>query len=314
MIGIIVLNYLNWKDTIECVKSIQNNGCFESYHIYIVDNNSPNTDHFDLHYLKENREITIIWSKENRGYSAGNNIGIKRAIHDNCDAILISNSDIRFEQNSIDLMYNYLEENKNVGIVGPKVLLKDGSIQKNNIYIKTTIKEKYLVRTKLNILFRKLKNKYFGTLKNYEKECSVYAVSGCCFMISKECISEIKFLDENTFLYDEELIIGIQMEKLFFKTIYYPKAIVTHLHGQSTKQVKPFAFTCMISSEIYYCLKYLNANRIVIIPLYIYRSICYLLRCSFKSDFRAYLKEYFIKSLAAFRYIGIDGKKWRNIK
>lgn len=310
MIGIVILNYRNWDDTIECIRSIEKIKCKELYHIYIVDNKSPNTEEYDLKYLKGNKYVTIIWNDENKGYSAGNNIGIKIAKEQNCDAILITNNDIRFEENSIDLMYQYLIQNKNVGIVGPKVILKDGRTQRNNIYKKTTLKEKYLIRTKLNLMFKRLSKQYFGTKQSYEQECSVYSVSGCCFLISKDCINMIKYLDENTFLYEEELILGIQLENVLLKTIYYPIAVVKHLHGKSTNLVKPFAFTCMISSEIYYCINYLNARKCSIIPLYIYRSLCFLGRCVFFSEFRSYIGKYLKITTAAFRGRRVDGRMW----
>ena len=311
MIGIVILNYMNWDDTIECVQSIQKFEYSELYHIYIVDNNSPNTIDYDLKFLINNSKVTLIWNKENKGYSAGNNIGIKMAKEHNCDAILISNSDVRFEENSIELMYQYLNKHTNVGIVGPKIILKDGSAQRNNLLKKTTLKEKYLIRTKLNTIFRKLSIQYFGTERSYDYECTVYAVSGCCFMISKNCINKIEYLDENTFLYDEELILGLMMERYTIKTVYYPAAIVRHLHGQSTKYTKPFAFACMISSEIYYCINYLNAKKLAIMPLYIYRSLCYLGRCVIYSEFRTYFGKYIKITQDAFCGRGVNGDLWK---
>ena len=67
-------------------------------------------------------------------------------------------------------------------------------------------------------------------------------------------------LDETPFLYEEELILGISMEKKGWKTVYDPNSVIHHLHGNSTEKVKAFAYTCNICSEIYFCRQYLNGR------------------------------------------------------
>jgi len=295
MIGIIILNYINWKDTINCITSIFNSETNEPYHVYVIDNASPKEIEKAISDKLTDQRITLVQNGKNLGYAAGNNVGIKKALEDGCSAILITNNDVRFLKGSIEKLYYYLQKHDNVGIVGPKILDNNGNIQKSNICMHTGLKEKYLVRTRLNAIFRKLHTEYFGLNKDYNKEFIVYAVLGCCFMMSRECALEVTPLDENTFLYEEELILGIHMEEKGYKTVYFPESIIMHLHNQSTNNVRAFSFTCNINSEIYYCKKYLNASILIISPLYIYRVILYLIRCLKYSDFRKNLK-YFINT------------------
>ena len=77
-------------------------------------------------------------------------------------------------------------------------------------------------------------------------------------MFSRKCALDVTPLDEKPFLYEEELILGISMEKAGWKTVYDPKSVVHHLHGNSTEKVKAFAYTCNICSEIYFCREYLK--------------------------------------------------------
>ena len=286
MIGIVILNYQNWEDTFCCVQSIWDNPPNESFQIILVDNASPNMPEYDLDAMIQEYEILYIKNKENKGYNAGNNIGIAKALEIKCDAILISNNDVCFEQGSIQELYDCAKSDAKIGIVGPKILDKNGVIQKSNLCRKTGMKEKYLVRTRLNAIFRHLYKTYFGFDRNYDTMYEVYAVLGCCFLMTRACAEAVTPLDEHPFLYEEELILGITMEHAGFRTLYDPNAVIEHLHGGSTQHVKAFSFAHSVRSEIYYCRKYLHATKAQILPLYWYRVGLYLIRCMRYEDFR----------------------------
>ena len=167
---------------------------------------------------------------------------------------------------------------------------KNGEIQKSNLCRRTGMKEKYLVRTRLNAIFRKEYATYFGFDRDYNTTFEVYAVLGCCFLMTRECAQKVTPLDEHPFLYEEELILGIQMEQAGYHTVYDADAVIEHLHGGSTKNVKAFSFAHNIKSEIYYCKAYLKASNAAIYPLYWYRVGLYLIRCLKYQDFREHWK------------------------
>jgi GT2 family glycosyltransferase len=294
MIGIVILNYNNWNDTVNCIESINRIKVQANYKIYLVDNASRIKITEEDKYILKNSNVCFLQAKTNKGYAAGNNIGILKALEEECDAILIANNDIIFHENSIDELYWFLINNLEYGIVGPKILRLDGSIQMTNMCVKTGLKEKYLVRTKLEIFNKKMKSAYYGLDRDMERSFDVHAVSGCCFMVSSKCAKSIFPMDENTFLFEEELIIGVLMESHGFKTRYFSNAIVTHAHGQSTKQNSGFAYICLVESEIYYCKRYLHTPLIKILPLYLLRTIHWiydaLLYKSFRKNFIKYFK------------------------
>lgn len=286
MIGIVILNYENWQDTNRCIKSINRNPPRENFQIILVDNASKSVPKYNLEEFINTYHVIFIRNKKNFGYNAGNNVGIKKAQELGCSFILISNNDVLFKKNTIQVLCDFLKSNPEVGIVGPKIFDREGCVQKSNLCRKTGMKEKYLVRTRANIIFKKEYETYFGFDRNYDEIFQVYAVLGCCFMMSKSCADAVTPLDEYPFLYEEELILGIKMEQKNFVTIYNPNAVIEHLHGASTKSVKAFSFAHNVRSEIYYCRKYLNAGKISIYPLYWYRVCLYLGRCVKYSDFR----------------------------
>lgn len=296
MIGIVVLTYMNWEDTLRCVKSIhasESNPGGPDYKIYVVDNASPvQPSQHILSSICDSGNVVCITSEKNVGYAAGNNLGIHRAIEDKCDEILITNNDIIFKKNCIRNLYQYLKENPDVGIVGPKILNAKGEIQKSCLCQKTSLKEKYLVRTRLNVFFRKRHRCYFGLDRDYDNPFLTYAVHGSCFMISKQCVRDVFPFDEGTFLYEEEYIVGIRMENAGYKTYYVPKGVVCHLEGKSTSGVKPFSYCCETVSELYYCRKYLHAQNYQIYPLFLYRKLKYDMKCIKDRKYRNYRKEF----------------------
>lgn len=287
MTALVILNYINWNATAACVKSAIKSD--SNIHIYLVDNNSPvkmpGVTRRLLSDCEKKGILTFIKNKKNLGYAAGNNVGIRAALKDNCDYLMIVNSDIIFTKNTVKSLRDYLEKNKTVGIAGPMILDTDGKITKNCITRKTGLREKYLVRTRLNRIFKKEYLTYFAFDKDYRKSFKAYSVHGSCFMVSRECLEKVFPFDENTFLYEEELILGIRMEEAGFETVYYPKAKVYHYGAGSTRCVKKFSYLCEIKSEIYFCKKYLGAKSWQIFPLVLYRIIKYILKVLTKFSF-----------------------------
>lgn len=286
MIGIVILNFENWLDTKRCIESIRENPPQEAYRIILVDNASVGQPPYDLADFVEEHSVLLIRNKQNLGYNAGNNVGIVRAQEIHCEFILISNNDVQFTPGSIQRLCDDLKKDPGTGIAGPKIVGPKGQVQSCNLCRKTGMKEKYLVRTRASVIFRKSRRTYFGLDRDEKSSFFVYAVLGCCFMMSAACAKKITPLDEYPFLYEEELMLGIRMEQAGFRTVYDPKAVVMHIHGASTNRQRAFSFAHNVRSEIYYCRAYLEAEKWQICPLYAYRVLLYLIRCMKYRDFR----------------------------
>lgn len=121
MIGIVILNYENWQDTYRCIKSINSNPPRENFQIILVDNASKSVPKYNLEEFINTYHVIFIRNKKNFGYNAGNNVGIKKAQELGCSFILISNNDVLFKKNTIQVLCDFLKSNPEVGIVGPKI-------------------------------------------------------------------------------------------------------------------------------------------------------------------------------------------------
>lgn len=107
---IILVNYNGYKDTIECIKSLKNLK-YNNYKIIIVDNASSDNSINELNqYVSKN--IILLKSDKNIGFSGGNNIGIRYAIDNGAEYIMLLNNDTEVEPNFLEYMINAAESDK----------------------------------------------------------------------------------------------------------------------------------------------------------------------------------------------------------
>lgn len=296
-LGIVILNYSNWSVTSNCMNSIFRYLRDIDFHIYLIDNASPNPYPYGFFSKWDKGKYTFIHADENKGYAAGNNIGVKCALEDQCKYILICNSDIVFIDDSIKKMMDYCSKDYTIGIIAPCLLDEEHRKTKPSMCIKTTLKVKYLVKTPLSKINTNTKKQYYGSnISNYSPS-EVYSAHGSCFLITEDCAKIILPFDEHTFLYEEESILGYQMEQSGFKTIYYPDCKVVHMHGKSTCTIKAIPYICICESELYYLRKYMKYLRLEITPLYIYRFLGYLLRMIRYKEYRKHFGSFLKRTL-----------------
>lgn len=274
-VGVVILNYITWQETERCIRSIKETEPGDGVHIYVVDNASPEVE--PLREVCVREQVELICNPENRGYAAGNNVGIARALEDGCDYILISNNDILFHPGSIAGMREFLETHPEYGIVAPKIFEQNGSIQRGHFKKLPSYGDIWWTQTVLRYVVKKTMDVLYGDAEFYETQQDIFAACGCCFLMRRDCAKQVTPLDEMTFLYEEENILGIRVEKAGMKTAYFPNCQVTHNHDQTTRLVKPFALICWACSEIYYCKKYLELGWWKIHILYWYRILIFLL-------------------------------------
>lgn len=231
MLGIIILNYKNYKKTIDCINSIMASTTID-YMIYLIDNNSSNESAIELKKMyTDSITIKIIISDVNHGYARGNNLGIQEAINDGCDSVLISNNDIIYGKSSIDSLYTKLKEEPNYIIIGPKVRNVNGSIQISFKQEKVSFYRYIFTESYLN----KFSKAYKKVLHNsdYTNFHQVYWISGCCFIADLKKLNSINNFDPYTFLYFEEYILSEKATKQNYKIGYFPQVEVIHYHGEA---------------------------------------------------------------------------------
>lgn len=236
MVGIIILNYNSAKDTKKCVASIEKYTSI-AYKIYVVDGASTDDSYRILkEHFAGNKRVKLIKSEVNGGYSYGNNVGIKQAIKDNANTILIINPDVVLLNNAIDLMYGSLQQNSDVAVVGPRIF---GPNNEDMQFAAKLLTFWSFFWNRKPFIFL---NKKFARKKRFYKldiNSSLKfqgMVSGCCFMIKTSDFAKMIFFDENIFLYYEEDIISYKLFAINKCTMVNSVAHVFHNHSSSVKK------------------------------------------------------------------------------
>lgn len=254
--GIVILNYNDSENTSLILEDIKKYKVLDK--IIIVDNKSTDDS---LEKLKkfENEKIKIVESKENRGYAAGNNVGIKYLIENyDIENIIISNPDIIVREKDIKELIKDLENN-DISVIAPRV--REPNSISRGWKLPTFISE--LIS---NIPFIR---KYEQSILNYKEEdystklTKVDVVKGCFFIIKKEALEKINYFDENTFLYYEEIIMGKKLKELNLNTYVDNQVEVIHALSQSVdKSIKRIQKFKILKESQYYYEKYINKMNI----------------------------------------------------
>lgn len=276
MVGIVVLNYNTWNESIKCVESIVTVTTVP-YRIYIVDNCSlvkPSKDQLNQLY-KYN--VKMIYNKVNLGYAVGNNVGLKYAYDDGCTSFIISNSDVILTEDCIGQMIKYAEVTPRVGVVAPIIYNRDGNLQPIYMLSKLTAWGKIknmLLSTPLKSLLRNFEESFI-MYKIPNGPLKVFGVSGCFFLITRDCYNRVFPFDENTFLYEEEYILGCKLQQENIEAHILPTAKIMHEEAISTGGISDFSYKCLIDSEQYYLKEYIHENFVMRLVVLLLRKLIY---------------------------------------
>jgi len=255
--GFVVLNYMNYCDTIECVSSILAIKRAD-YEIIIVDNNSQNESINKLQqYFSGNEKVNIVSAPANLGYSGGNNVGIKWLRDKYIDKIIIATNDTVLNSEDILDKFDALDL-RSVGIVGPSIISLDGTLQNPTLVAPTFLYFANLFYYKPMMQFRNSLYKIFPDIEkrrihsvenvklNLVKESAatalsqpkcVYMLHGSFFYLTKSFIDKIGKLDDNIFMYGEEDLLSWQCEQNGLARLFIPNISVLHKERKSTESV-----------------------------------------------------------------------------
>jgi len=270
MTGIIILNYNSFECTLRCVQSILKNEKNDNYKIYIVDNAS-NDDSFCNLQKTYNcfDKVTLLESKKNGGYSYGNNIGIKQAIQDKMDYVVIANPDIYLENEAISILTDALDQNPEVGIAGPALDQPNGVGQFARTYY--TFQKSIISKAPFRF-FHFWPQKYMRDIEWEGKGDFIFegTVAGCFFIVRTKDFQTIGLFDEDFFLYNEEDVLAYKMKQINKKCMIVPKAMVFHNHSVTTKKRgMPFIYYYYRISEYLLLCKYVRITILQKIVIYL---------------------------------------------
>lgn len=251
-LSIIIVSWNVREDLVRCLRSIEENRPFAEFKIIVIDNASSDGT---VDSIKQDfPEVTVIANKENRGFAAANNQGIKKA---RGQYLFFLNPDTIVHPLSLDVLMNFMDGNSDAGACGPKLLNDDGTTQPSVRRFPTFrgVLYRHTVFRFLGI-FRSEYKKWLMKDFNYDREMDVDEVTGAALMVRRSVIDRIGGMDESFFMYYEEVDLCYRIKQSGWRTVFVPDAVVTHLGGRSASQISVMSRILMLTSLLIFFRKY----------------------------------------------------------
>lgn len=217
-VGIVISNYNGWQDTVQCLESLQKQ-TYRNFEIILLDDASTNDSVQQLQkHLTEN---TVFLPQEaNSGFAAVNNVGMRRALADGCDWVLLLNNDTVVAP---DFLETLLRETPAGAVSCPKMLFLDPP------------HEIWFAGGELDRATGKVKH-----LGGHEKDGPAFAekkqvsfITFCCVLLPRQVVEEVGFLDETLFMYCEDVDYCIRLADAGVPLWLLPDARIWHKAGGS---------------------------------------------------------------------------------
>lgn len=261
-IAFVILNYNTFNETKNLISSIETNIDTASYMIVVVDNCSTEVGsrEIDKEY-GDNEKIKIIYMENNVGFARGNNEGISWVRnHCNVEYICCLNSDTIVQTKNLFEVVNNEYMRSNAAVIGPRILLKDNTIQETAYKLRSVrfykreldadkkILNQYLgealentsfaLKIKLLILkpvvMRCCKTKTNIRLQFRQNDRVLH---GCCLFFTPAFFKTMQGFDPRTFLYREEELLYLSIMRNNLHSLYTPKLQIMHLEDAATNTV-----------------------------------------------------------------------------
>lgn len=271
-LGLVVLNYNDAGSTVTFLNYIK---AYKKIDKIVVVDNCSTDDSFSELKKKEDTNIDVIRTEANRGYAAGNNFGVRYLSEKySPEYIIISNPDVLFDEAAVGAILEFLEKTPDAGAVGCRMNCLS-SIElpiawKLPRFRDCLIQDSYIIK------------KIFGDPLKYKKEeineeiSKVDVLPGSMVAFKNDIFNQVGGFDEHTFLYYEENILAYKLKNAGFTNYLINTCYYDHMHSVSIDKniasVKK-RFELAFKSRLWYCKRYLYANFVQIMLLYIFYKI-----------------------------------------
>lgn len=224
-LSVVIINFKTPKQLCECIESIYAT-TKDIDDIIVVDNHSEDDS---VRVVREKfPEIRTIASHVNGGFAMAANWGIRIAQH---ETILILNPDIIVKEGAIRTLYDKLHSEENIGIVAPKLLNFDGTLQyscsKFHKLLTPVYRRTVLGRTRMG---KKELSRFEMTDWDHNDERDVDWAIGAALMLKRDIVEKVGLMDSRFFLYFEDVDLCRRVWEAGYRVVYVPSAVMLHEH------------------------------------------------------------------------------------
>jgi len=256
-VTIIILNWNGKEDTIECLESLKHI-TYLNHEILLVDNGS--TDGSVEYFRERYPGMEIIENGVNLGFAEGNNVGIRRAMDEGADYVLMLNNDTVVDPVFLEKLLKVAESEKTIGVVGPKVYYYDikNKIQSAGVKLCWNKGKGNMSR------WNKIDNGQFDEI------VEVDYVSGCGLLAKSGVFKKIGYLNSEYFAYWEETDWCVRAHKAGYKVLYVPKAKIWHKGLSTSKKIHGFTEYHIVRNRFWFMKKHATIKQYSSFLLYFF--------------------------------------------
>ena len=265
-VSVLIVSYNVKQYIIHCIDSVNKSDYTGLIEIIVVDNNS-----FDgsLDEIKSKmKSVICIINDINVGFGKAVNQAAKVATG---EYYFILNPDTIIEESTISTFVNYLEKDPAIGLVGPKIVNSDGSLQKGSKRSFPTISVAFPKLIGFDKIFPNSKwaGRYNLNYLNPNEIHKVDAISGSCMFIRSELFNKIGGFDERFFMFGEDLDLCYQVYKQGREVHYMPTTQIMHYQGESVKSAPYDSLNAFYQAMILFSEKHFSKGRSILSKLVI---------------------------------------------
>ncbi|OGG27115.1 hypothetical protein A2960_01045 [Candidatus Gottesmanbacteria bacterium RIFCSPLOWO2_01_FULL_39_12b] len=231
-LSIIIVNYNTYNYIRQCVGSIyESNKILKNTEIIVIDNASSDNS---VNLLKQEfHSLIVIANSQNIGFSAANNIGIRRA---SGKFILLLNPDSLVKKNTLETILKFMTQNPDVGVSTCRVELPTGQLDDACHRGFPTPWNSFCEFTGISSIFPKsvLFNGYHLGYRNLDQVHQIDSCAGAFMFVNRNALDQVGCLDEDYFWYGEDLDLCYRLKLAGWKIIFFPSTSVIHYKGVSS--------------------------------------------------------------------------------
>jgi GT2 family glycosyltransferase len=235
-LSIIIVNWNTRELLRACLESLREFLAHPAYEIMVVDNAS--SDGSAQMVGEEFPSARLLALPENIGFSRGNNAALRQA---KGQYLMLLNSDTEVQPGAIELMCSYMDEHSDVGGLGPQLLNPDGTVQLSCRTFPSYRTALFHRKSLITRLFpqNRFSAQYLMTKTGHADTMEVDWVIGACLLTRRKIIEQVGLMDEEFFMYAEDVDWCYRMRQAGWKITYLPQAKVLH-HYEKSASKAPF--------------------------------------------------------------------------
>lgn len=247
-LSIIIVSW-NTRDLLEqCLASVFASPPACAFEVWVVDNAS--TDGSNEMVRRRFPQVRLVENTDNLGFAGGNNQAIRASAG---RYVLLLNPDTEVKPGALETLVRFMEEHPQAGAAGSRLLNPDHTLQPSCYPLPTLSRELWR-------LFHLDAVRPYGTYRmtdwSLDSPRAVDVIQGACLILRRTALDQVGLLDEDYFIYSEEVDLCFRLQKAGWQLHYVPRAKVVHYGGQSTQQVAAEMFLRLYQGKLIFFRKH----------------------------------------------------------